>query len=379
MVNHSNAVPHESFNRTQTSGNANSTEVSRSWNPLPLGSLWRLPSPAWVLQPEPHSFSETNNLPHPTAWFSQLAEVWKQYKQDTSIDSYGFFSDQKPHIRILTPQIRKSKWKIPVAHCHWHPMISFIWNPCLKGELSEHRKGFVIVAILPRKLLNRETCWTYAQLVDLTGLRAVSILTLAVIFRNKTYSTKQVSDQTCNTTKCQTCTSLYIVILIMSSLCKGTKALKHTENGVFLTQQLKHPSWGACGTSYQFRSTKSGTKTTKNIGSWSDNSLQETLLPVTFHDRHCRNRHFGHKVSNARAKQNTIEPFTWNIRGLPNGWNTDNCNRAETLCLLLKRWTCVSCVSAKRATSKGVAKPTFTNFPTFTIFAPLLGWLYLSA
>lgn len=38
-----------------------------------------------------------------------------------------------------------------VAHCHWHPMISFIWNPCLKGEL-----------------------------VDLTGLRAVSILTLAV-------------------------------------------------------------------------------------------------------------------------------------------------------------------------------------------------------
>lgn len=120
-------------------------------------------------------------------------------------------------------------------------------------------------------------------------------------------------------------------------------------------------------------------KQQKNIGSWSDNSLQETLLPVTFHDRHCRNRHFGHKVSNARAKQNTIEPFTWNIRGLPNGWKTDNCNRAETLCLLLKRWTCVSCVSAKRATSKGVAKPTFTNFPTFTIFAPLLGWLYLSA
>lgn len=53
------------------------------------------------------------------------------------------------------------------------------------SRASFHRKGLAIVAILPRKLLNRETCWTYVQLVDLTGLRAVSILTLAVFSGTK--------------------------------------------------------------------------------------------------------------------------------------------------------------------------------------------------
>ena len=146
----------------------------------PLGSLWRLPSPAWVLQPEPHSFSETNQ----SATSDCL--VFTTCRSLTTIQTgyfHWFFSNQKPHIRILTPQIRKWKWTIPDAHCHWHPMISFIWNPCLKGELSQEGVSY------------SRSYWTQGSV----NIYACSL------FRNTTYGTKQVSDQTCNTTKCQTC------------------------------------------------------------------------------------------------------------------------------------------------------------------------------
>ena len=112
----------------------------------PLGSLWRLPSPAWVLQPEPHSFSETNQSATSDCLVFTTCRSLTTIQTGYFIYFHWFFSDQKPHIRILTPQIRKWKWKIPDAHCHWPPMISFIWNPCLKGELSP--KGPRAVSIL---------------------------------------------------------------------------------------------------------------------------------------------------------------------------------------------------------------------------------------
>ena len=77
------------------------------------------------------------------------------------------------------PSIRKWKWKIPDAH--WLPLTSYDFiHTYSMAQGRAFDKGLVIVAILPRKLLNRETSWTYVQLVDLTGLRVVSILTPAV-------------------------------------------------------------------------------------------------------------------------------------------------------------------------------------------------------
>lgn len=259
VVNHSNAVPHESCNRTQTSGNANSTEVSRSWNPFhcrapkrqePLGSLWRLPSPAWVLQPELHIttllFRDKQSATSDCLDFTTGRSLTTIPTGYFIVLPFILFWPKATHSHPY-PSIRKWTWKIPDAHCHWHPMISFICIPCLKGELSQ--KGVSYCSCIAKKALES---WNMLHIC--TASRSFwtqgSVNTYACsLFRNRKYSTKQY--KTCNTTKCQTWTSLNI---------------ETHRNGVFLTQQSKHPSWGACGTSYQFRSTKSKKQKTQAVG-----------------------------------------------------------------------------------------------------------------